>query len=263
MLPRSIALQRRALELVDRAPRPRRRLRARRRAAAGAARHHADAGRRAAAPARPVRACDRHADRHAGAELLAGARPAADSRRRRCRSACPPTCWSAGPTSPSAERAMAAANAQIGVATRGVLPEHHARRRTTASRAARCRRCSTRPACIWSVGVSLRSRCSTAAALQANVDFARAGYDATVANYRRVVLTAMQEVEDGITGLAALERALPRRRSVAVASARARARAGHRALRGRRRDLPRRHHRAAGAAQQRAPGRAAARASAC
>jgi len=43
--------------------------------------------------------------------------------------------------------------------------------------------------------------------LGANVDIARAGYDATVANYRRVVLTAMQEVEDGITGLAALERA--------------------------------------------------------
>jgi outer membrane protein TolC len=43
--------------------------------------------------------------------------------------------------------------------------------------------------------------------LRANEDFARAGYDATVANYRRVVLTAMQEVEDGILGGAALERA--------------------------------------------------------
>ena len=37
--------------------------------------------------------------------------------------------------------------------------------------------------------------------------FARAGYEATVANYRRVVLSAMQEAEDGIIGLAALERA--------------------------------------------------------
>ena len=36
---------------------------------------------------------------------------------------------------------------------------------------------------------------------------ARAGYAATAANYRRVVLGAMQEVEDGISGLAALERA--------------------------------------------------------
>ena len=40
-----------------------------------------------------------------------------------------------------------------------------------------------------------------------SVDFARAGYAATQANYRRVVLQAMQEVEDGITGLTALERA--------------------------------------------------------
>ena len=43
--------------------------------------------------------------------------------------------------------------------------------------------------------------------IRANVDFARGGYDVTVANYRRVVLTAMQEVEDGITGLAALDSA--------------------------------------------------------
>jgi multidrug efflux system outer membrane protein len=43
--------------------------------------------------------------------------------------------------------------------------------------------------------------------ISANVDFARAGYDVTVANYRRVVLTAMQEVEDGISGVAALDRA--------------------------------------------------------
>ncbi|MDO9355744.1 MAG: TolC family protein, partial [Solirubrobacteraceae bacterium] len=48
---------------------------------------------------------------------------------------------------------------------------------------------------------------------------ARAGYDATVANYRRIVLTAMQEVEDGITGLAALERAATQSNQ-AVASSR-------------------------------------------
>jgi outer membrane protein TolC len=43
--------------------------------------------------------------------------------------------------------------------------------------------------------------------LEANLDFAKAGYDVTLANYRRVILTAMQEAEDGIVGLAALERA--------------------------------------------------------
>ena len=43
--------------------------------------------------------------------------------------------------------------------------------------------------------------------IRANFDFAQAGYGVTVANYRRVVLNAMQEAEDGIIGLAALERA--------------------------------------------------------
>jgi len=43
--------------------------------------------------------------------------------------------------------------------------------------------------------------------IDANVEAARANHAATVASYRRTVLTAMQEVEDGITGLATLERA--------------------------------------------------------
>ena len=60
---------------------------------------------------------------------------------------------------------------------------------------------------MWSVGASVAAPIFSAGRLGANVDFARANYDATVASYRRVVLTAMQEVEDGFTGLSALERA--------------------------------------------------------
>jgi multidrug efflux system outer membrane protein len=42
--------------------------------------------------------------------------------------------------------------------------------------------------------------------VRANVDFARGpATTSTVGNYRRTVLTAMQEVEDGITGLASLD----------------------------------------------------------
>jgi multidrug efflux system outer membrane protein len=40
------------------------------------------------------------------------------------------------------------------------------------------------------------------------VRFAAADYDAAVAAYRQTVLTAMQEVENGITGLASLARAV-------------------------------------------------------
>src|SRR5262249_26019667 len=39
---------------------------------------------------------------------------------------------------------------------------------------------------------------------RAQLDFAKAGYGASVANYRQTVLTAFQEVEDGISGLSIL-----------------------------------------------------------
>jgi NodT family efflux transporter outer membrane factor (OMF) lipoprotein len=106
----------------------------------------------------------------------------------------------------SAERAMAVANAQIGVATAAFYPSltigpsvgFESRDISTLFNA---------PSLLWSIGVSAAQSIFDAGRVRANVDFARAGYDATVANYRRVVLTAMQEVEDGITGLAALDRA--------------------------------------------------------
>jgi outer membrane protein TolC len=63
------------------------------------------------------------------------------------------------------------------------------------------------PSLIWSLGVSLLQPIFDGGRLRGNLDFAKAGYEVTVANYRRAVLTAMQEAEDGIIGLAALERA--------------------------------------------------------
>jgi multidrug efflux system outer membrane protein len=106
----------------------------------------------------------------------------------------------------SAERAMAAANAQIGVASAAFYPSitlgpnfgFEARSLTSLFEAS---------SVLWSFGATLTQPLFSGGRLDANVDIARAGYEATVANYRRVVLTAMQEVEDGITGLAALERA--------------------------------------------------------
>jgi len=116
----------------------------------------------------------------------------------------------------SAERAMAAANAQIGVANAAFYPSifltpSYGVESTALSSLA------TYPATIWSLGVSLLQPLFDAGRIRANVDFAQAGYDVTVANYRRVVLTAMQEAEDGITGLAALDRASAQAR-VAITS---------------------------------------------
>ncbi|MEP7298360.1 MAG: efflux transporter outer membrane subunit [Burkholderiales bacterium] len=106
----------------------------------------------------------------------------------------------------SAERAMAAANAQIGVARSAfypsvlLSPSVGVDSRTIGA-------LFDAPSLLWSLGVSATQTLFDGGRLNANVDIARAGFEATVANYRRVVLTAMQEVEDGITGGAALERA--------------------------------------------------------
>lgn len=106
----------------------------------------------------------------------------------------------------SAERAMAAANAQVGVATAafypsvilsGVLGQE--------SRA--WSRLLDMPSHIWSLGAALVQPLFTGGRLDAQLEFAKAGYEATTANYRRVVLTAMQEVEDGINSITALGRA--------------------------------------------------------
>jgi NodT family efflux transporter outer membrane factor (OMF) lipoprotein len=106
----------------------------------------------------------------------------------------------------AAERAMAAANAQIGVATAAFYPSvimnpgvgMDSRLWSSLFDA---------PSLLWSIGVSATQSIFDAGRTRAQVDFAKAGYDATSANYRRVVLGAMQEVEDGITGLASLDRA--------------------------------------------------------
>ena len=70
-----------------------------------------------------LRACDRGAGRQGAGRLHAAA--GADGRRacRRCRSACRRRCCSAGPTSPRPSARVAAANAQIGIARVGLLPE--------------------------------------------------------------------------------------------------------------------------------------------
>lgn len=106
----------------------------------------------------------------------------------------------------SAERAMAAANAQVGIANAAFYPSIS----LGASFGAESRSLPTlfdAPSLLWSLGASLAQPLFDAGRIRANLAGAQAGYDATVANYRRVVLTAMQEVEDGITGMAALERA--------------------------------------------------------
>jgi len=119
----------------------------------------------------------------------------------------------------AAERAMAAANAQIGVASAAFYPSV-----TLAPGIGEESRILgalfDAPSLVWSIGVSATQTLFDAGRTRANVDFARAGYDASVASYRRTVLVAMQEVEDGITGVAALDRAVTQAQRAADSSQR-------------------------------------------
>ena len=165
------------------APRPRRRHRPRGRAAAGPARQHADAGRRAEAPARAVRARDRRAGRRARADVQPAAGQARPAAAADSPWACRPTCCSAGPTSPRPSARWPRPT------RRSASPP----RRST--RASSCNRASARkaaslstlfdaPSLVWSIGVSATQTLFDAGRTRANVDFAKAGYDASVATYR-------------------------------------------------------------------------------
>jgi NodT family efflux transporter outer membrane factor (OMF) lipoprotein len=117
----------------------------------------------------------------------------------------------------SAERAMAAANAQIGVATAAYYPSINLGA-LLGSESRLSRLWFTGPSYIWSFGFTLAQPIFDGGRIAANVDNTKAGYEAAVAIYRRTVLNAMQEAEDGIIGLGALERAHTQSK-VAVASA--------------------------------------------
>src|SRR3984893_2870345 len=112
----------------------------------------------------------------------------------------------------SAERSMAAANARIGVARAAYYPsiilgagfgEPNAGWQSNALATL-----FEAPSRLWSLGLSATQTLFDAGKTRANVRFATADYSAAVATYRQTVLTAMEEVENGITGLASLDRAV-------------------------------------------------------
>jgi len=112
---------------------------------------------------------------------------------------------------------MAAANAQIGVAKAAFFPSIILGP-SIGYQATSLSMLFDSASNIWSFGVSLLQPLFTAGRINANIDFAAGGYDFAVANYRRIVLSAMQEVEDGITGTQTLNSAYAQAQ-VAIASA--------------------------------------------
>jgi NodT family efflux transporter outer membrane factor (OMF) lipoprotein len=100
----------------------------------------------------------------------------------------------------AAERSMAQANAEIGVAKAAYFPTIllSASGGFGNSSAASW---LTWPSRFWSVGPSLAETIFDAGLRKATVQQYRATYDQTVANYRQTVLTAFQQVEDNLAAL--------------------------------------------------------------
>jgi NodT family efflux transporter outer membrane factor (OMF) lipoprotein len=104
----------------------------------------------------------------------------------------------------SAERAMAAANAQIGVAKAAFFPS------LTLTpgigwESTQFASLLSAPTLMWTLGATVGQVLFDGGRRAANVKFASEGYQATEATYRQTVLDAFQQVQDGITGLSVLD----------------------------------------------------------
>jgi NodT family efflux transporter outer membrane factor (OMF) lipoprotein len=102
-----------------------------------------------------------------------------------------------------AERRVAAANAQIGVAQAAWFPVLDLSG-TYGYRSTGWANLLSAPNRVWSLGASLVETIFDGGARSATVDAAVASYDASVASYRQTVLSAFQEVEDNLTTLRVL-----------------------------------------------------------
>lgn len=118
----------------------------------------------------------------------------------------------------SAERQMASANAQIGVAQAAYYPSISLGASVTLIGGTLNSLLSLSNA-VWSVGPSLAATLIDGGALKAQVEGARARYDAQVALYRQTILVAFQQVEDALVQQRVLEQQ-ERVQRAAVAAAR-------------------------------------------
>ena len=104
----------------------------------------------------------------------------------------------------AAERAMAAANAQIGVATAAYYPSLTLTG-AAGSRTTQLTDLLTAPTRFWSLGAAAAETLFDGGLRRAVTEQARAAYDAQVATYRQTVLTGFQEVEDNLAALRILD----------------------------------------------------------
>jgi NodT family efflux transporter outer membrane factor (OMF) lipoprotein len=117
----------------------------------------------------------------------------------------------------SAERQMQAANAQIGVAVAAYYPDITLNASINFVSTVLSTLFQIGNA-VWSFGPQLAGTLLDGGSRAAQVEGARANYDRTVANYRQVVITAFQQVEDALAQQRILEQQEEvQRRAVAAA----------------------------------------------
>jgi len=119
----------------------------------------------------------------------------------------------------AAERSVAQANAQIGVAKTAYFPTILLSA-TGGFGNSSAISWFTWPSRFWSVGPSLAETIFDAGLRRATMQQYRASYDAVVANYRQTVLTAFEQVEDNLASLRILSQDIEQQDAAVEAAAR-------------------------------------------
>jgi NodT family efflux transporter outer membrane factor (OMF) lipoprotein len=117
----------------------------------------------------------------------------------------------------AAERRVAEANQQIGIARAAYFPTVILGG-TAGFAGTQGSNWFTWPSGFWAVGPALAETLFDAGRRRATSETARANYDATVATYRQASLTAFQEVEDNVAALRILENEAQQQRHAVASS---------------------------------------------
>ena len=105
-----------------------------------------------------------------------------------------------------AEREMAIANAQVGIARAAYFPSLNLYA-NGGWQSADIAKLVNVQSTLWAMGANAAEAIFTGGQRRAQVQFAKSGYDASVASYRETVLNAFSEVQDDVTGLLVLNEA--------------------------------------------------------
>ena len=132
--------------------------------------------------------------------------------------ALPSTLLERRPDIAAAERQVASANAQIGVARAAYYPNVPLSA-SAGFETSTFTQWFTWPSRFWSLGPTLSQTILDGGARRAQNEQAQANYDAAVANYRQTVLTAFQAVEDNLASLRILSKEVGEQQTAIESSA--------------------------------------------